>query len=54
MGCYGQDGDYGRVAVDECPECGAPVDEDGESLEQCYYSPLLCSLCNDQPCDNSC
>ncbi len=42
-------------AVGDCPNCGEPVDKDGESaLRGCYYSPILCFTCNDRPCDLSC
>lgn len=41
-------------AVGECPECGARVDADGDSVEECCnYSPQ-CKTCGDAPCDQSC
>lgn len=38
----------------DCPECGEPVDEDGDTLDACYYSPKLCYTCGCAPCDGSC
>ena len=41
--------------VGECSECGAWVDEEGEAVgEHCSYSPVLCEICGDAPCDLSC
>ena len=37
-----------------CPDCGTPVDEDGDALEGCTYSPVDCKTCGWQPCDLSC
>lgn len=50
------DGSEARLedAVGECPECGARVDADGDSVEECCnYSPR-CKVCGDAPCDQSC
>ena len=41
-------------AVGECPSCGTAVNEDGEAVSGCNYSPVLCEVCGDQPCDLSC
>lgn len=41
-------------AVSECPECGMPVDIDGDSTEVCNYSPVECETCGWSPCDGSC
>ena len=42
-------------AVSECPECGSPLNEEGEPIgEHCNYSPSVCPLCGDAPCDGSC
>lgn len=42
-------------AVSECPECGGPVDKDGETtLPCCNYSPIECDTCKWSPCDLSC
>jgi hypothetical protein len=43
-----------RVKAGECPRCGADVDKDGQSLEVCWCSPVLCDECGDAPCDGSC
>lgn len=40
--------------VGECPDCGAPVDEFGDVVSGCFYSPVLCETCGDCPCDESC
>lgn len=48
------EGDSGLPAVSVCVDCGEPVDEDGNSLDICTYSPVLCETCNDAPCDQSC
>lgn len=42
-------------AVDECPSCGARVDAEGSSVEECCnYSNSVCDVCGDAPCDGSC
>lgn len=38
----------------ECPTCGEPVDEYGEALIGCNYSPVICPTCGDAPCNESC
>lgn len=38
----------------ECPDCGEPVDKDGDTKEACVYSPILCKTCGWCPCDQSC
>jgi hypothetical protein len=45
---------YGAKKVGDCPECGADVDEDGNALEQCAHSPIMCKTCGYAPCDGSC
>lgn len=45
--------DYGKP-VGECPDCGAPVDEEGDAVTGCNYSPLECKTCGSRPCDLSC
>lgn len=40
--------------VGECPHCGGPVDENGDSTEVCGYSPQECGICGWRPCDGSC
>ena len=39
----------------ECPDCGEPVDDYGDSLEDpcCHYAPA-CELCGSASCDQSC
>lgn len=36
-----------------CPEC-AQTTYDGDSVSICAYSPVMCDLCGDAPCDGSC
>lgn len=40
--------------IKECPDCGADVDEDGDAVEGCNWSPVTCKTCGDSPCDLSC
>lgn len=40
--------------VDQCPDCGADVDSDGDSVTRCAYSEVQCETCGDAPCDGSC
>ena len=41
--------------VGECPDCGAPVDKDGDTTDdRCGYSPIDCHTCGAQYCDESC
>ena len=44
---------YG-VAVEECPACGEPIDEDGDAVEGCNWAPVDCEVCGAAPCDGSC
>lgn len=38
-----------------CDDCQcAHVDEDGEAVEGCSYSPIACETCGWRPCDGSC
>ena len=37
-----------------CAACGSPVNGDGESAYGCRYSPVVCEVCGDSPCDGSC
>jgi hypothetical protein len=53
MCCAAMGWEEGDVVNGECPECGADT-VDGDAYEQCSYSPTLCELCNDSPCDGSC
>lgn len=55
MGCC--DGwNFREIAkyITKCPDCGADVDEAGESVEGCNWSPIICVTCGDAPCDLSC
>lgn len=36
-----------------CPDCGA-ITYNGISEDICGYSPILCKVCGDAPCDLSC
>lgn len=41
--------------VGSCKECDRAVDVDGISTEEsCMYSPEICQVCHDNPCDGSC
>ncbi len=40
--------------VGECPDCGGPVDADGDACSGCNYSPCICETCGARPCDGSC
>jgi len=51
--CCEPQGSEGDI-VGVCPHCGANVDEDGDSVERCGYSPVECEICGDAPCDGSC
>jgi len=53
MSCFGGSEDN-EPAVGECPDCGEPVDKDGDAVKSCSYSPLECETCGWRPCDQSC
>lgn len=36
-----------------CPECEAET-IDGIAIKNCFYSPIICEVCQDAPCDGSC
>lgn len=40
----------------ECPDCGEPVDDYGDTLTDfgCSYCPIYCELCGSHGCDQSC
>lgn len=41
--------------VGTCPACGSDVDKNGGSTEEgCAWSPTICKVCGDCPCDQSC
>ena len=46
----------GLKAVGVCKECGSEVDENGDALEICGYSPhkYACPVCGDNPCTGYC
>lgn len=46
--------DTEEEVVGECPECGAPVNEDGESIYGCNYAQYYCPVCGHGYCDGSC
>jgi len=41
-------------SIGECPACGEPIDEDGDAVTGCNYSPVDCKVCGSAPCDDSC
>jgi len=55
-GCWGEiwDDDNIEYVVGICKECGCPVDENGEALIGCSYSPVHCDICGFKHCDQSC
>lgn len=54
MGCCSPFEFSREDVVGECPVCGALVDEDGNAVEGCSYSPVDCDICGSRPCDGSC
>lgn len=49
------DGWYNTCSEElECPDCGEPVDQDGDALSGCNYSPTDCQTCGARPCNQSC
>lgn len=40
--------------VGVCPDCGGDVDADGDSVDVCAWSPVICETCGCAPCDESC
>lgn len=53
--CCEKHGSY-KKAVGVCPECGDRIDEDGEALDICGYSPrrFACKECGSNPCTGYC
>jgi ribosomal protein L37AE/L43A len=52
--CCDPTDDNDNEAVGECPECGAEIDKNGDSIIwSCKWSPA-CETCGDAPCDGSC
>jgi hypothetical protein len=54
MCCDGWDNRKYAKLIDVCPECDGEVDENGEALVGCNYSPVSCETCGARPCDESC
>ena len=61
MGCWGSVSELTQkeladLRTGNCPGCGSDIDEDGKSVEMdnCSYSPVICTLCGWRPCDDSC
>ena len=54
MCCEGWDYRKSCKVIKECPDCGEDVDEDGDALEGCNYSPVDCVTCGAAYCDQSC
>lgn len=55
MTCFGQRSDFNNVKpVSTCKDCGEAVDEDGDAIDSCGYSPVECETCGYAPCDESC
>ena len=48
-------GDYPKDYVcKQCPDRGEDVDDDGNAMTGCHYSPVVCKTCGSAPCDGSC
>lgn len=55
MACCSEITPQPEETVSKCPNCQCDVDIDGISTEGgCSYSPEICNLCHDCPCDWSC
>ena len=57
MGCCDPINDLSERQLEmheECEDCGAKVDDEGNTLEGCEYSPIVCKTCGYCPCDLSC
>jgi hypothetical protein len=52
MCCEPQGSDL--LVVGECPDCGGPIDMDGDSTEICGYQPDPCPTCGYAPCTGYC
>lgn len=53
MGCWSMREYEDKDANGKCDECES-LTVDGEAIEICTYSPVLCEKCGWSPCDNSC
>jgi len=45
--------EYAKI-IEICPVCDGEVDEDGDAIQGCNYSPVDCNTCGSAPCDLSC
>lgn len=52
--CDGWDHSAEAIEICECPYCGEQVDQDGDAIYGCYWSPVICDKCGSAPCDLSC
>ena len=49
-----EDEGYEESEIDGvCPDCGEPT-IDGQAVNRCFYSPVVCETCRCAPCDGSC
>lgn len=54
MSCFGSAPEDELPKADgECPDCGEPTSE-GQAIDGCSYSPVICKTCGHSPCDQSC
>ena len=42
------------VEVGKCPDCGGPIDSDGDACYGCNYAPISCETCGARECDEGC
>jgi hypothetical protein len=55
MACWGERDDKDKIKIAGiCDSCGMPVNEDGDSIEGCGYSPVECETCGYAPCQEYC
>lgn len=54
MCCDGWNHTKQAKEIKECPDCGGEVDQDGDALVGCFWSPYECRTCGSRPCDGSC
>ena len=45
--------EYDHPTDGVCPDCGEPT-WDGEAVDGCEYSPVVCKTCKHSPCDDNC
>ena len=46
--------DYREEVVGNCPDCGEPIDSDGEAVVGCLLAAQVCSTCGSRPCCGYC